>query len=216
MNPYELLGLQRDATELDIRKAYRRLAKTAHPDVGGDPEMWEKLVHAHDVLTDPDLRARYDRTGELGTLKPDNAQAEEMGFIAAAMQGMLERIEEQRIPPERVDMLAALKQHINAETEQRHQQIAIMVRTVAACRDRFIVRDKVAEPVNRMAGMVTTMEHSIEQLIARSKVLDALALRALAVLERYEFRQDLAIEGPPPYHRPVQQGGWSIWSNRRL
>ena len=63
---YRTLGAPRDASAEDIRAAYRRLARKFHPDVNKDPEAEERfkeISEAHEVLSDPDKRARYDRLG---------------------------------------------------------------------------------------------------------------------------------------------------------
>lgn len=65
---YQLLGVSRDASEAEIKKAYRRLAMEYHPDrTNGDPaatEKFKELTEAYEVLRDPEKRRRYDRFGE--------------------------------------------------------------------------------------------------------------------------------------------------------
>src|SRR5256885_14061860 len=67
---YVVLGVQRDASEADIKKAYRKLAMECHPDRNnGDKAAEEKfklVTEAYEVLRDPDKRASYDRFGMAG------------------------------------------------------------------------------------------------------------------------------------------------------
>jgi len=67
---YAVLGVERTAADDDIKKAYRKLAMTNHPDRnGGSKEHEEKfkaITEAYDVLRDPQKRAAYDRYGEAG------------------------------------------------------------------------------------------------------------------------------------------------------
>jgi curved DNA-binding protein CbpA len=83
---YTRLGVSRDATPTEIKRAYRRASKRAHPDAeGGSPEKWAALVEAHDVLSDAERRRRYDETGEWGAGEPDNHQAAVMMRVVQAM-----------------------------------------------------------------------------------------------------------------------------------
>ncbi|MBC7223548.1 MAG: molecular chaperone DnaJ [Anaerolineae bacterium] len=66
---YEILGVPRDATEQEIKKAYRRLARQYHPDVNKSPEAearFKEINEAYQVLSDPEKRAAYDRFGHAG------------------------------------------------------------------------------------------------------------------------------------------------------
>ncbi|MFB9224907.1 DnaJ C-terminal domain-containing protein [Paracoccus cavernae] len=66
-DPYKALGLSKTATQDEIKKAYRRIAKTDHPDLNPDPaatERFKAASSAYDLLKDPEQRARFDR-GEI-------------------------------------------------------------------------------------------------------------------------------------------------------
>ncbi|MDX6205917.1 MAG: molecular chaperone DnaJ [Frankiales bacterium] len=64
---YEMLGVPRESTAEEIKKAYRRLARTLHPDVNPDPaaqEQFKALTMAYEVLSDPQKREMYDLGGD--------------------------------------------------------------------------------------------------------------------------------------------------------
>jgi molecular chaperone DnaJ len=67
---YKVLGVGKNASEEEIKKAYRKLARQYHPDTNqGDKkaeERFKQISQAHDVLADPDKRKAYDRGGFLG------------------------------------------------------------------------------------------------------------------------------------------------------
>jgi molecular chaperone DnaJ len=69
-DPYEVLGISRDADETTIKKAFRKLARELHPDVNAhDPDAEDKFkeaAEAYEILNDPERRATYDRYGHEG------------------------------------------------------------------------------------------------------------------------------------------------------
>ncbi|ABW12853.1 heat shock protein DnaJ domain protein [Parafrankia sp. EAN1pec] len=68
---YEVLGIVRTATDAEIRAAYRRAAKHAHPDAGGSPRSFQRVHAAYRVLGDPARRHAYD----LGVARSAEARA---------------------------------------------------------------------------------------------------------------------------------------------
>ncbi|AGT09753.1 DnaJ C-terminal domain-containing protein [Paracoccus aminophilus] len=75
-DPYKALGLGKTASQADIKKAYRKIAKTDHPDLNPDPaatERFKAASTAYDLLKDPEQRARFDR-GEIDATGQERQQ----------------------------------------------------------------------------------------------------------------------------------------------
>ncbi|MDQ0320739.1 curved DNA-binding protein CbpA [Pararhizobium capsulatum DSM 1112] len=63
IDPYEIVGVERSADTATVKSAYRRRAKSLHPDGGGDVERFDRLKTAYELLLDPIRRKVYDDTG---------------------------------------------------------------------------------------------------------------------------------------------------------
>ena len=61
---YKILGVGRNASIDEIKKAYRKLAQVHHPDKGGDPKKFKEINEAYQVLSDPQKRQQYDQYGQ--------------------------------------------------------------------------------------------------------------------------------------------------------
>ncbi|MEV4510147.1 DnaJ C-terminal domain-containing protein [Dactylosporangium sp. NPDC049525] len=74
-DPYQVLGVARDAKPEEIQRAYRTLARRQHPDINKEPgaeERFKEINEAYHVLSDPERRARYDRFGSKWRQVPDD------------------------------------------------------------------------------------------------------------------------------------------------
>ena len=64
INLYDILGLSKNATFEEIKTKYKSLAQQHHPDKGGDPDLFKKIKHAYEILSDAISRKKYDTTGQ--------------------------------------------------------------------------------------------------------------------------------------------------------
>ena len=93
---YEVLGVPRNADADELQQAYRKLARDNHPDINRDPaaeERFKEVNEAYHVLSDPQLRARYDRFGEEFRQVPEDweQRARTGGARAGARAGRPDR-----------------------------------------------------------------------------------------------------------------------------
>jgi len=90
---YELLGVEKNAEDKDLKKAYRKKALQLHPDKqGGDGEPFKKMKYAYDVLTDPKKRKAYDQYGEAGVKMMEGNMSMEVAAQIFFNIGPCERI----------------------------------------------------------------------------------------------------------------------------
>jgi len=61
---YDILGINRDCSIEDLKKAYKKLAIQHHPDKGGDPEKFKEISNAYQILSDENQRRKYDQLGD--------------------------------------------------------------------------------------------------------------------------------------------------------
>ena len=87
---YQVLGVPRTASQDEIQRAYRKLARTYHPDVNSDPaaeERFKQVSEAYDVLSDPQARRRYDAFGPDFRQVPEDVDPEDWARARAGAAG---------------------------------------------------------------------------------------------------------------------------------
>ena len=100
---YAVLGVSHDATDDEIKSAYRRLARELHPDVNGDPRAerrFKEISAAYETLSDPSRRQRYDAFGQSGAA-PDFFPFGDFGDLFDVFFGGTTRVGSRRRPARR-------------------------------------------------------------------------------------------------------------------
>jgi curved DNA-binding protein CbpA len=184
---YAILGLPRDAPRMAIRKAYRDLAKTKHPDAGGSEAEFELVKLAHDVLTDPERRALYDSSGRIENKADMNAAA--LGVIAAALDQILQH---PGFGPQTaiVDCVRQKLKEQRASFEQNIAQAKADIGKTDHLLGRFKKRRKKDEPDDDRNVFEMTLrgrKAAIERAILNFETQAKLADDALEMIKGYTF-----------------------------
>jgi len=120
---YDVLGVDKDATSADIKKAYRKKAKTEHPDAGGSSEKFTELTLAYECLSDDEKRDRYDRTGETGGSSIDQELNQALSIATGAINAVMQEIARRGLKLENFDVLGDAMRTIEARIKATEEMI---------------------------------------------------------------------------------------------
>ncbi len=122
MSHYDTLGVDKNATQKDIKKAYRTLSKKHHPDVGGDDSKFKDVVSAYEIVGDPTKRQNYDALhGSHGFFNRHNngaGQNNSMSDMFDQMFGNQSRQGSQKGPDYRIDMHISFDEAFSGTTKE--------------------------------------------------------------------------------------------------
>jgi curved DNA-binding protein CbpA len=183
-----VLGLKANTTADDVKAAYKPRAKATHPDTGGSSREFGDVKLAHDVLSDTERRKRYDQTGEVEELEPDNTEQGAFERIAAMLKLALEGEPD---PNER-DLVSLMKAHLVAEIEAAKGKLTVTRRSVQRAeqtRGRFRPKKLGNDPIKgilewQISALKKTI-HSYETAIQQRE-------RAVELLSDYDFANDIS------------------------
>lgn len=209
LNLYERLGVSPEATDKEIRTAYKLLAGRCHPDKDKTPDAtarFQRLEEAYRVLSDPSKRARYDETGEFGM----DAMKRDRKALDIIFHFFSQMLLAEEFAIEGKDLIAILRRYVEQEREQLVEKVKGTQR----------IRAK-SEKARRFKRKAKTGENLFDSyILARIKDLDKMVRtyqdeiechdRATEILAEYNFEQidaengwiTMTVEGGEPLGKP--------------
>lgn len=195
LNPYEELGIDRGATEDEIRWAYRKAAKLAHPDAGGTAEAFDKVATSLAVLTDPARRKTFDETGRIDGGQPDNDRSAALQVVERHVADLVNAFintgmdPAKNIPdPRTLDVPAEIVRRIEGEIRMAEQGLKGGARIVDYLKDlgvRFEPKADVGLPEGEEDPIARGFKRQVEQN-ERQQVHRL----AIEIARGYEFQRE--------------------------
>lgn len=208
-DPYETLGVPRDASAEDVKQAFRRMASAEHPDKGGDAERMAEINRAYETLGDAEKRAEFDATGAIDGA--DRLETEARDRLVALFQTALEA--------EQDDLMGVCQAFLGNAQSEIENRITATTRAAARLRkQRDRIRRK-GEGANVFQSLVDRrLVQADEQLNGLERARKVFA-RVAEMLDAYE---NAPADVPPEImalqnmgmRQAASTGGFGFWGTR--
>ncbi|MCK8781156.1 J domain-containing protein [Rhizobium sp. NTR19] len=185
IDPYELLGVSQDADGQAIKNAYRKRAKTAHPDAGGDVDAFAKLTASYELLSDPLRRKVYDDTG----FDPELADSKDLQGLVILETLVNDIILDEREPGS-FDPVAAMRRKLTDKIVNARFHILEMERHRARIRNHMDRIGKKPE-ADVLGRMLKSRCETINEAIAKAETEISNIEKAYGMLDGYSYEVDV-------------------------
>lgn len=185
IDPYDILGLSRDADNAAVKSAYRKRVKTAHPDAGGDQEAFGDLKRAYELLLDPVRRKVFDDTG----YDPDLADTRDLQGLVILETLVNEMILDEREPGS-FDPVASMRRKLTDRIVSARFHILEMERHRARIRNHM---DRMGrKPGTDVLGrMLKARCETIGEAISKSEAEIKTIEQAYNMLDGYAYELEI-------------------------
>lgn len=212
---YAVLGVARDASEAEIRRAYRKLASENHPDAGGDHEVMAKLNVAKEILLDPARRRRYDSGQE--DLPQASLEAIAAGNIAGLLASLLDH---EGIDEKTTDIIEVMTERMRKGQEKNREKIQKMEIEIAVgipekiaktegMLKRLKLKERKRDLPDFLLEILRARRRQQEEAIAhlQQKIKDATEMNELIevgieMVSQYGYHTDPKPKGQGTYRNP--------------
>jgi curved DNA-binding protein CbpA len=188
IDPYETLGIGREADGEAVKAAYRKQVKTAHPDSGGDEEAFGRLRACYELLKDPVRRKLYDHTG----YDPELADPRDLKGILRLETLVSDVILDEREPGS-FDPVAAMRRKLSDDMVQSRFHILELERHRARVRQHL---DRLGRrpAADVLGAMLRSRSQSISEAIRSAETQIEAIEQAYAMLEGYSYEMESLAE----------------------
>lgn len=194
MNPYEVLGLNSDATQEEIKKRYRQLAQDLHPDRGGDGDKFAQVNLAYDILNDPIMKRSFDASGTFFYDQTIYTEAkEQLGHVLWRQIDQCDPDHGDLILYMKNDARAVLKS-VETDIQNTKNYLGKLIKIINKIKLKKNHENILAALVKLK---INNLENDIKMFERRTKVCNVM----LIVLDNYHFSVNEwmeMLEAPPP------------------
>lgn len=192
-DPYGILDIRRDAGPQAVKTAYRRKVQSAHPDRGGDPDVFILVVKAFGILSDPDARRLFDETGIIDESGVRNYRREVATILADMFDAAVETAVSTGLGLERVDFIRQMAQAVQTGLVEARDQLRRVngeIGALQALRNRIRRHDSERNLfVERLDTQIASKTEQHAQIRRRQDILET----ALTELDSYDSATELIV-----------------------
>jgi len=207
-DPYKILGVDKSASLVDIKLAFRIKAKTAHPDKGGDKEAFHDLEWAYSLLKSESKREEWDLTGTIANKKPSLEEQATAEIMTAFSQWLLSVMQGQtHFNGDCIAEIESALENALSQVKQGEQQLQSNRKKIEKMHGNFSCdNDQPNFFEGHLDMMKATVERNLEEVKSKIMTLET----ALEKLTHFTYSPE---EGLVHLYRPsstVTGGSWNL------
>lgn len=187
IDPYDELGVGRDATSKEINAAFKKKAKANHPDHGGSAEAFDRVKQASLVLLDPAKRKKFDADGTMDGNEPDNIAATAMERVAHFfIQSLNEMSSNSQMDLNQFDLVAGGRIFFDQGITNAQKQVSEVERQIKQF-EKALKRLKTKKKNDVISTMLKQHIGGLRGNIAANKKQISIFAKAKEILSDYTF-----------------------------